>query len=85
MAALYESRGGGRHRQDGVRGLRGSRPAVLAVEAGQKALADAHVSPSQVEAFYLGNFAAPAFVGQNHVAPYIASGLGLRCRPLHPL
>ncbi|HEX5431538.1 MAG TPA: beta-ketoacyl synthase N-terminal-like domain-containing protein, partial [Bryobacteraceae bacterium] len=49
----------------------------LAVEAGQKCLADAHVSPSQVEAFYLGNFAGPAFVGQNHLAPYIASGLGI--------
>ncbi len=49
----------------------------LAVEAGQKCLDDAHVTPSQVEAFYLGNFAAPAFVGQNHVAPYIDSGLGL--------
>jgi acetyl-CoA C-acetyltransferase len=53
----------------------------LAVEAGQKALADAHVNPSQIEAFYLGNFAAPAFVGQNHVAPYIASGLGLGAVP----
>jgi acetyl-CoA C-acetyltransferase len=49
----------------------------LAVEAGQKCLADAHVSPSKVEAFYLGNFAGPAFVGQNHLAPYIASGLGI--------
>src|SRR5579884_4274137 len=47
----------------------------LAVEAGGKALADAHVSPSKVEAFYLGNFAGPAFAGQNHLAPYIASGL----------
>jgi acetyl-CoA C-acetyltransferase len=49
----------------------------LAVEAGQKCLADAHLSPSKVEAFYLGNFAGPAFVGQNHLAPYIASGLGI--------
>src|ERR1035438_9161624 len=49
----------------------------LAVEAGQKCLADAHVSPLQVEAFYLGNFAGPSFVGQNHLAPYIASGLGI--------
>src|SRR5579883_1232310 len=49
----------------------------LAVEAGGKALADAHVSPSKVEAFYLGNFAGPAFAGQNHLAPYIASGLGI--------
>jgi len=49
----------------------------LAVEAGQKCLADAHVTPSKIEAFYLGNFAGPAFVGQNHLAPYIASALGI--------
>ncbi len=49
----------------------------LAVEAGQKCLADANVSPSQVEAFYLGNFAGPSFVGQNHLAPYIAGGMGI--------
>ena len=49
----------------------------LAIEASQKALADAHVSPSQIEAFYLGNFAGPAFVGQNHLAPYVGAGLGL--------
>ena len=49
----------------------------LAVEAGEKALADAHVSPSKVEAFYLGNFAGPSFVGQNHLAPYIAGAMGI--------
>jgi acetyl-CoA C-acetyltransferase len=49
----------------------------LAVEAGQKCMADAHVSPSQIEAFYLGNFAGPSFVGQNHLAPYIASAMGI--------
>src|SRR5579862_793604 len=49
----------------------------LAVEAGEKCLADAGVSASQVEAFYLGNFAGPSFVGQNHLAPYIAGGLGI--------
>ena len=49
----------------------------LAVEAGEKCLADAGVSASQVEAFYLGNFAGPSFVGQNHLAPYIAGGLGM--------
>src|SRR6185503_17827357 len=49
----------------------------LGVEAGQKCLADAHVSPSQVEAYYLGNFAGPAFVGQNHLAPYIAGAMGI--------
>src|SRR5579864_3086856 len=49
----------------------------LAVEAGVKCLEDAHVSPSQVEAFYLGNFAGPSFVGQNHLAPYIAGAMGI--------
>jgi len=49
----------------------------LAVEAGQKCLADAHVTPSKVEAFYLGNFAGPSFVGQNHLAPYIAGAMGI--------
>jgi acetyl-CoA C-acetyltransferase len=49
----------------------------LAVEAGQKCLADGHVSPSQVEAYYLGNFAGPSFVGQNHLAPYIAGAMGI--------
>jgi len=49
----------------------------LAVEAGQAAMKDAGVLPSQIEAFYLGNFAGPSFVGQNHLAPFIASGLGI--------
>jgi acetyl-CoA C-acetyltransferase len=49
----------------------------LAVEAGQKALEDAHAQPSQIEAFYLGNFAGPSFVGQNHLAPYVAAGMGI--------
>ena len=49
----------------------------LAVEAGQKALEDSHAKPEQVEAFYLGNFAGPSFVGQNHLAPYVAAGMGI--------
>ena len=49
----------------------------LAVEAGQKALRDASLQPDLVEAFYLGNFAGPSFTGQNHLAPYVASGLGI--------
>lgn len=53
----------------------------LAVEAGQKCLTDAHVSASQVEAFYLGNFAGPSFVGQNHLAPYIGGALGISGAP----
>jgi acetyl-CoA C-acetyltransferase len=53
----------------------------LAVEAGNKALADAGVSAAEVEAFYLGNFAGPSFVGQNHLAPYIASAMGIKGVP----
>ncbi|MCS6951587.1 MAG: thiolase domain-containing protein [Bryobacterales bacterium] len=49
----------------------------LAVEASQKCLDDAHVRPDQVQAFYLGNFAGPAFVGQNHLAPYVAASMGV--------
>jgi acetyl-CoA C-acetyltransferase len=54
----------------------------LAIEAVENALADAGVPPKQVEAFYLGNFAGPSFVGQNHLAPYIgmaASFEGIPC------
>lgn len=49
----------------------------LAIEAGHKALEDAHIVPAQVEAFYLGNFAGPSFAGQNHLAPYIAAAMGI--------
>jgi acetyl-CoA C-acetyltransferase len=49
----------------------------LAVEAGEKCLENAHALNSQVEAFYLGNFAGPSFVGQNHLAPYVAGALGI--------
>jgi len=49
----------------------------LAVEAGQKALENAGAKHSQVEAFFLGNFAGPSFVGQNHLAPYVAAGMGI--------
>jgi len=49
----------------------------LAVEAGQKALRNGRVEPGQVESFYLGNFAGPSFVGQNHLAPYVSTALGI--------
>src|SRR3989441_9289653 len=49
----------------------------LAVEAGEKCLRNGHVSPSQVEPFFLGNFAGPSFVGQNPLAPYISNALGI--------
>lgn len=53
----------------------------LAVEASQRCLADAHCAAEKVEAFYLGNFAGPSFVGQSHLAPYVASGIGIRGVP----
>lgn len=49
----------------------------LALEAGDKCMKNGHIRPDQIDAFFLGNFAGPAFTGQNHLAPYIASGLGL--------
>ena len=53
----------------------------LAVEAGEKCLANAHAAPRQVDAFFLGNFAGPSFVGQNHLAPYISTALGIEGVP----
>jgi acetyl-CoA C-acetyltransferase len=49
----------------------------LIAEAGKKALEDAHVDASMMQAFYLGNFAATGFNRQNHVAPYAATAIGL--------
>jgi acetyl-CoA C-acetyltransferase len=53
----------------------------LAQEAGRKCLETAQADAAQVEALYVGNFAAPSFVGQNHLAPYIGSALGLEGVP----
>src|SRR6204780_3814755 len=53
----------------------------LAVEAGLACLADAHVTPSKVEAYYLGHFAGPSFAGQNDLAPYIAGAMGVEPVP----
>ncbi len=53
----------------------------LAVEAVEHALADANVPAPKVEAFYLGNFAGPSFVGQNHLAPYIGTAAGFEGIP----
>lgn len=53
----------------------------LALEAIAKCLADATAQPSQVEAFYLGNFAGPSFVGQNHLAPFVAAAAGMQGVP----
>ncbi len=53
----------------------------LAVEAVENALRDAAITPKQVEAFYLGNFAGPSFVGQNHLAPYVGMAVGFEGIP----
>ncbi len=53
----------------------------LAVEAVENALRDATIEPKQVEAFYLGNFAGPSFVGQNHLAPYVGMAAGFEGIP----
>jgi len=49
----------------------------LAVEAGEQCFRDSSVWPSQVESFFLGNFAGPSFTGQNHLAPYVSTALGM--------
>jgi acetyl-CoA C-acetyltransferase len=53
----------------------------LAVEAIDRALADAGLTPGRIEAFYVGNFAGPSFTGQNHLAPWIGSAAGLKGIP----
>lgn len=53
----------------------------LAVEAGQKCLSATSLCAEQVEAFFLGNFAGPSFTGQNHLAPYVSTAIGLRGVP----
>jgi acetyl-CoA C-acetyltransferase len=53
----------------------------LAVEAGQKCLRNANATPAQIQSFYLGNFSGPAFVGQNHLAPYVSTALGIQDAP----
>jgi acetyl-CoA C-acetyltransferase len=53
----------------------------LAVEAGEKCFRDAGIWPSQVESFYLGNFAGPSFTGQNHLAPYVSMALDMPAIP----
>ena len=53
----------------------------LAVEAITGALSDASMGAAAVEAFYLGNFAGPSFVGQNHLAPYVGMAAGFGAIP----
>ena len=50
---------------------------TLAVESATKAMSHARIEPAQIEAFYLGNFAGPSFVGQSHLAPFVAGSMGI--------
>jgi acetyl-CoA C-acetyltransferase len=49
----------------------------IAAEAGRAAMADAGITPEQVQALYLGTFSPGTFVRQEHPAPLVASMLGL--------
>lgn len=49
----------------------------LTVEAIRHLFADCGAAASQVEGFYLGNFAGPEFIGQSHLAPYVAGAAGI--------
>jgi acetyl-CoA C-acetyltransferase len=53
----------------------------LAVESIAKCLQNSNLAPTAVQAFYLGNFAGPQFIGQNHLAPYVAAAAGLEGIP----
>lgn len=51
--------------------------ADLSSTAIHSCLSDAGLPLAAVEALYVGNFDAPSFTGQNHLAPYVASAVGL--------
>ena len=53
----------------------------LALEAVGHALTDANTPAKLIQAFYLGNFAGPSFVGQNHLAPYVGAAAGFNGIP----
>jgi acetyl-CoA C-acetyltransferase len=49
----------------------------MAVKACKEALQDGNVEKEQIQAFYLGNYIAGMVIGQETLAPLIASSLGL--------
>ncbi|WP_286887086.1 thiolase domain-containing protein [Aneurinibacillus sp. UBA3580] len=53
----------------------------LVTQAATEALSDAGIGPDEIEGMYLGNFAGESFIGQNHLAAYVASALGLQGVP----
>ncbi len=58
-------------------GVRAEGLVSLGAIACRGALQDAGLAPGRIEAFFLGNFAGQAFVGQNHLAPMVAHAAGL--------
>ncbi len=53
----------------------------LIVEAGLQALTDAGLGPDEIDACYIGNFAAESFIHQNHLGPLAGTALGLNGIP----
>jgi acetyl-CoA C-acetyltransferase len=53
----------------------------LGAAAGRECLESCGLAPSEVDGFYLGCFAGPSFTGQNHLAPWVASAIGLEGVP----
>lgn len=49
----------------------------IGIEAGIKAINDAGISGSDIDAIYIGNMSAGAFINQEHVASLIADYVGL--------
>lgn len=49
----------------------------IGIEAGIKAINDAGISGSDIDALYIGNMSAGAFINQEHVASLIADYVGL--------
>lgn len=62
-------------------GVRREGLSALVAGAGRAALADAGISPGEIGAFYLGNYAGDVFVHQNHLAPWCAVALGFQGIP----
>ena len=62
-------------------GVRAESLVALGAIACKDALEDAGLGPEWIEAFFLGNFAGQAFVGQNHIAPMVAHAAGLGAVP----
>ena len=62
-------------------GVRAESLVAMGAIACKDALEDAGLGPERIEAFFLGNFAGQAFVGQNHIAPMVAHAAGLDAVP----